>query len=74
MALTAVELLEKKVARLNAKIEALQAACPHPAGGVTKVYGSNTGNYDPASDVAWHDFRCADCSKDWTEYCSRPRG
>jgi len=64
------EQVKNKAAKISKKQEMwalaekeLQAACQHP--NASKKYAGSTGNYDPAADDYWIEFRCLDCGKFW---------
>lgn len=56
-----IEKLEKSIGRARAKVNKLQAVCPHE--NVDAKYNSNTGNYDPTADCYWVEVKCLDCGK-----------
>ena len=55
--------IDKKIAKLNADIKALQAECMHV--NAEHINRASTGNYDPSADEYWTDHNCHDCGKFW---------
>lgn len=53
--------------RIEEAIRVLQDNCKHPADRLSKIYKSNTGNYDPYEDCYWVEYTCGDCDKWWME-------
>jgi hypothetical protein len=51
--------------KLLLRLQRIQNKCKHPS--AIKVYGGDTGNYDPSNDCYWTDFHCPDCNKKWRE-------
>lgn len=51
----------------NTKLAAHVASCKHPKQYVTRVAGSNTGNWCPDDDSYWYDCTCSLCNSKWQE-------
>lgn len=80
MLLTKVKKIKAKIDKLQDELKQLQASCDHndavraykatrqnwPAF-VTKVHGSDTGNWDRSDDSYWTDCACTLCEARWTE-------
>jgi hypothetical protein len=56
--------IQKNILKWKNALKTLQDNCSHP--NATKVYNSNTGNYDPSCDSYWEEYTCPDCNKYWT--------
>lgn len=56
----------KHIEKYQKKIKAIQDSCNHENN--EAEYGSNSGNYDPSSDVWWINVKCLDCGKRMTFY------
>lgn len=59
--------LQEEINERVSAIHNIQEQCSHPEPCLTKVAGSNTGNYDPSADSYWYDFKCSLCGKSWRE-------
>lgn len=43
-----------------------QNTCTHPIDKLVKNYSSNTGNYDPSSDIYFVNVKCTVCNERWS--------
>jgi hypothetical protein len=59
--------LREQIAKLEAKITAIQKDCNHPASAVTRKHRADMGNYDRSMDGYWDECECGLCEKRWTE-------
>jgi len=57
----------RRIDKLTNQLIKIQDTCPHPSEKLEIKHKSNTGNYDPTSDVYWTEFKCGTCFKFWTE-------
>jgi hypothetical protein len=62
---TKVARLKARIAKLNIELKLQQDLCKHP--NAVKVAKSDTGNYSKSDDAYWHECKCPDCDKYWTE-------
>lgn len=56
----------EKIKKLLSEIKELQERCPHF--GLIEIHGSDTGNWCPADDEYWTDYKCLYCGKSWRVY------
>lgn len=54
-----IQTILKQIEDLQKELNLERIKCKHTR--VIYSYGSNTGNYDPTSDVYWNDTTCIDC-------------
>ncbi|APD17915.1 hypothetical protein [Vibrio phage JSF13] len=54
-----IQTILKQIEDLQKELKLERMQCKHTR--VIYNYGSNTGNYDPTSDVYWNNVTCIDC-------------
>lgn len=55
----------EEIAHWNKIIDNIQASCTHPM--ATKEAKADTGNWCPADDSYWYEYKCPDCGRFWQE-------
>jgi len=64
-----VEHINQLIKEKQNELQKIQDNCMHL--NKTKMYKSNTDNYDPTRDRYWVEYHCLDCGKRWNEVSER---